>query len=84
MQKDLADKIRAEYGDHYFETEGGGLAGADGAVFAPPPGRRAVSVAVACMSRAGREPGYKKTNQVRCLCRLAARCVVGALPFCKT
>lgn len=63
--KDLAEKIKAEYGDH-FPEELNGMAGLDGAQRGPPRAGRTVNVAVACMSRAGREPGYKKTNQDNC------------------
>lgn len=63
--KDLADKIRAEYGDRCSE-ELGALEGAEGLPRAPTPARRAINLEVACMSRAGREPGYKKTNQDNC------------------
>jgi hypothetical protein len=62
MQKNLAEKIAAEYGQYEEESTlqldamGGG----------EPAGPRTIQVQVACMSRAGREPGYKKTNQDNC------------------
>jgi hypothetical protein len=57
-QKELAEKLQAQFSDA-TEDEEGAVAGAAEA-------RRALPVAVAAMSRAGREPGYKKTNQDSC------------------
>eukprot|EP00775_Hariotina_reticulata_P001400 gene1400-1743_t len=53
------------------DFEGMGLEDSDGTgpmahVGATPIGSRPVDVQVACLSRAGREPGYKKTNQDNC------------------
>jgi hypothetical protein len=55
-QKDLASKIQAVHGEECSE----GVTGIG------DPARRAVPVSVACISRAGQEPGYKKTNQDSC------------------
>lgn len=70
LQKELAEKIRAEYA--MYAEDGSlqqGPASATDAVI--PTGQkqqqqRPVELQVACMSRAGREPGYKKTNQDNC------------------
>lgn len=64
MQKELADKIRADYGNEY-EEGGQGMQPEVGGVGSPSQ-PRSIEVLVACMSRAGREPGYKKTNQDNC------------------
>jgi hypothetical protein len=75
LQKNLADKIKAEYAMYaedesslQQQPEGAAAAAADGS---PQPQQQAkkqrpTEVQVACMSRAGREPGYKKTNQDNC------------------
>lgn len=75
MQKNLADKIKAEYA-MYAEDEsslqehqqGAAAAAAGGSPQAQQQAKkqRPIDVQVACMSRAGREPGYKKTNQDNC------------------
>ncbi|WIA16852.1 hypothetical protein OEZ85_013785 [Tetradesmus obliquus] len=73
--KNLADKIKAEYA-MYAEDEsslqehqqGAAAAAAGGSPQAQQQAKkqRPIDVQVACMSRAGREPGYKKTNQDNC------------------
>jgi hypothetical protein len=51
-----------------LKAEGGGEAGGDGEGdhFATVGPLRTFGMSVACVSRAGREPGYKKTNQDSC------------------
>jgi hypothetical protein len=76
MQKNLADKIKAEYAMYaedetsaQQQPEGTAATGAGGSTQSPAQQAkkpRPIEVQVACMSRAGREPGYKKTNQDNC------------------
>jgi hypothetical protein len=76
MQKNLADKIKAEYAMYaedetsaQQQPEGAAAAAADGStqpMAQQAKKQRPIEVQVACMSRAGREPGYKKTNQDNC------------------
>jgi hypothetical protein len=76
VQKELADKIKAEYAMYAEDessllppSEGGAAAAADGSAQQQQQQakkQRPIEVQVACMSRAGREPGYKKTNQDNC------------------
>jgi hypothetical protein len=62
LQKALLDKMKAEYA-MYEETPQAVLsASGDGQA----PANRPVNVQVACMSKAGKEPGYRKTNQDNC------------------
>jgi hypothetical protein len=74
IQKNLADK--AEYALYaedetsaQQQSEGAAAAAADGStqpLAQQAKKQRPIEVQVACMSRAGREPGYKKTNQDNC------------------
>lgn len=75
LQKALAEKFRAEYNMHNEDGSSTQHTVADGPVDAtaaisqaPPKSARArqVTIQIACISRAGREPGYKKTNQDNC------------------
>eukprot|EP00879_Flechtneria_rotunda_P010950 GHRR01011442.1.p1 GENE.GHRR01011442.1~~GHRR01011442.1.p1 ORF type:complete len:331 (+),score=62.98 GHRR01011442.1:198-1190(+) len=74
----LAGRIRAEYAMYGDDGSSSGsssqtplavtptAAATGGEAAARPSKPRPVGVQVACMSRAGREPGYKKTNQDNC------------------
>ena len=62
MQKELADKIKAEYA--MYEEVPQAVLSSSGALQTPVD--RPVNVQVACMSKAGKEPGYRKTNQDNC------------------
>ncbi|KAF6264742.1 phosphatase 2C-like domain-containing protein [Scenedesmus sp. NREL 46B-D3] len=77
--KNLADKIKAEYAMYAEDdsspqqqpaTAAAAAAAAAGGSPKPQPQQakkqRPIDVQVVCMSRAGREPGYKKTNQDNC------------------
>eukprot|EP00879_Flechtneria_rotunda_P011713 GHRR01012234.1.p2 GENE.GHRR01012234.1~~GHRR01012234.1.p2 ORF type:complete len:382 (+),score=136.61 GHRR01012234.1:110-1255(+) len=78
LQPRLAGRIRAEYAMYGDDGSSSGsssqtplavtptAAATGGEAAARPSKPRPVGVQVACMSRAGREPGYKKTNQDNC------------------